>query len=129
MRVEEIQQHFAAVDTECPRGCASITGRSLAIVNSTGRRRAKPRSAISQVFFADTKGLTRIFAVKGAAREGQQPVPPPRGIRKRARDTRREVAVARRSASPLHRAWQEQQEEQRRPARAEPIEDAPRPNR
>jgi hypothetical protein len=43
-----------------------MIGRSFAIVNSTGRRRANPRSVVSLGCFAATNGLTSIFAVKSA---------------------------------------------------------------
>ena len=57
----------------CPRGgCASITGRSLAIVSSTGSRRAKPRSAISHVFFADDERVHEdLRREQRAARQSQ----------------------------------------------------------
>src|SRR5205814_10398943 len=48
------------------RGASSMIGRSLAIASSTGRRRAKPRSVVSYVNFAATKGFTSILAVNKA---------------------------------------------------------------
>ena len=47
-------------------GPASITGRSVTIVSSTGRRRAAPRSAVRYGYFAATNGFIRIFAVNSA---------------------------------------------------------------
>src|SRR5207247_3228398 len=57
-------------------GCASLTGRSFAIVNSIGRRRAGPFSVIRYGYFAATNGFTSILAVNiapptHASRPGQ----------------------------------------------------------
>src|SRR3954471_21668224 len=56
-----------SLNHECARGPSmSATGRSFAIVNSTGRYRANPRSVARYGDFAATNGLTSIFAVNRA---------------------------------------------------------------
>ena len=112
------------------RETSSATGRSFAIVNSTGSRRAAPRSVDWIGNLAATKGFTSEL-------RGEQRAARPRQHRRRHRHHRRreeeqhrvqvqEIAIADWSASPAPRIRKEHEEDERGRREAQERQHPPR---